>query len=125
MGSRLETSIGHAGGSRGLGQLKAAFEAHRRSGSSRVIPEELRRGVVAAVEAGAPAGEVCRVCRVSWGQLSRWRGSRGEAASNREEQVRVLSVVEPARATGLSGGREIEVRFGGIRLVIIQSEDME
>lgn len=113
MQGHIESSGGHA---KRLGQLGAAFAAHRRGGRGRRISEELREQAVSAIAAGVSAGAVCRVCHISWTQLSRWREVSPLAAEPGPVGTRVLSVVESTRSE--AEGDEIEIRVGGLRLTI-------
>lgn len=124
MGRHVESSVGHG---KGLANLGAAFATHRLGTRGQRISSALRSRAVAAVAAGVPAGTVCRVCHVSWKQLSRWRAA-AELAEGRArttvppspdtDEFRVLSVVEPAPVAGVPGDGEIEIRVGGLLLSI-------
>lgn len=102
-----------------LARLGAAFSAHRRETGGMPIAEELRRQAVSAVAAGVPAGTVCRVCHISWTQLSRWRQASTIATEPASGEARVLSVVESAESNRDEVDREeVEIRLGGFRLRI-------
>lgn len=115
----LQSNVGHA---KRLTELGAAFAAYRRSAPRRPFSGELRGQAVAALAAGVPVSAICRVCHLSWGQITEWReaGASAEVRSGQAGaigpvagEVRMLSVVDPGPAEAVTRGGEIEVRIGG------------
>lgn len=101
-----------------LEQLAAAIETYRAGRSRCRLPDVLRAGVLAAIDAGAPVDAVLKACKVSAWQIASWRQSAalggGKAATSSElESPRVLSVVDRATREDALVDAEIELRIGG------------
>lgn len=102
-------------------RLRERFAEFRRNHAPRSrIPESLQRAVADAVSGGVPVSVVCRTCRVSAGQVQRWRatadlgggGNGGELAP-----PRVLSVV-PGGGTTCDACVEFSVSVGSWRMSV-------
>ncbi len=120
-------------------KLRAGFESHRSSSPRKGthIPLELRQAVVAAVNQGVPKGVIQQACRLSGGQLAKWRAhgaqvprlgaeKRQPHARHKDKKAsdatqpphaRVFPVVEPPAiqplaSTAQSCEQPLELRLG-------------
>ena len=132
-------------GSFALADLAGRFARFRQEHPPRTrIPADLRAAALAALEKGAAAGDLYRMCGVSWSQVIAWRAAGGgrapESAKPRGAEgtgagtgtgVRVFSVVDEKpvhrpepRLRSLAGaaGPELELRLGPWS-VIVRLED--
>ena len=114
-----EPSISTATDTKWLEHLAAAFAAFRRVNNPGCwIPSALRNEVVAALNAGMPAGAIARACKVSRSQLQYWRVAAGAMP-----QPRVLSVVDGSGPAHSSSDTSIELRVGTWRINLSRDTD--
>jgi hypothetical protein len=126
---RLSNSenLSNVAGSKRLVRLVAAFAAFRSvHGAGRRIPSGLRRQVLAALDAGVPAGAIGKACGVSWSQMRYWR-SAGRAGGAVPEAAQVLSVVDhemrPVSCPSPSSDGGLELRVGAWRISLNRVAD--
>jgi hypothetical protein len=112
-----------------LQHLAAAFAAFRRANPRRRFPAGLRGQVVAAMNAGVPAGTIERACGLSGAQLTRWRAAAGRSAPPAAPALasvasaKVLSVVDAGARSSVEPDPGIEIRVGSWCVRLSRSAD--
>jgi hypothetical protein len=113
-----------------LRPLAVAFAAFRRGNPGRRrVPAGLRGQVVAALNAGVPAGTIERACGLSGSQVTRWRAAAARSAPPAPPALasvasaQVLSVVDTGARSSVELDPGIEIRVGSWCVRLSRSAD--
>jgi hypothetical protein len=111
-----------------LADLSGRFARFRQEHSrSARVPGDLRAAVLAALQAGVPAGELYRACGISWGQVAAWKAASAasppKAAEPEVPAVRVFEVIDEPGHEDNSVGSDLELRLGPWSVKIRLADD--